>query len=167
MRTAARNPHTSWTRRVAAGILDAVPVMLGWGIWESVAIGAASTECVTYDNGGVACTAIGSPAGDVVGVLMVFLSVAYLCWNFGLRQGRRGASIGKSVMGFRMVDEKTWQAVGFGRSMLRLLVHVVDAVPLGIGFLFPLWDRRRQTLADKLMGTVCVPVQGTVLGTRR
>lgn len=167
MTAAPRNPYASWTRRVAAAVLDAIPVMLGWGTWESVAIGSATTECVTYANGGVACTAIASPAGGAVGVLMVVLTIAYLCWNFGRRQGVRGASIGKSVMRFRVIDERTWQPVGFGRSMLRLLVHVVDAVPFGVGFLFPLWDRRRQTLADKLMGTVCVPVQGTVLGTRR
>jgi uncharacterized RDD family membrane protein YckC len=30
----------------------------------------------------------------------------------------------------------------------------VDAIPFFIGFLWPLWDRRRQTFADKLLGTV-------------
>jgi hypothetical protein len=27
---------------------------------------------------------------------------------------------------------------------------------LGVGFLWPLWDRKRQTFADKLMSTVSV-----------
>ncbi|REO10986.1 RDD family protein, partial [Mycobacterium tuberculosis] len=27
-----------------------------------------------------------------------------------------------------------------------------------VGFLFPLWDAKRQTLADKIMTTVCVPI---------
>ena len=35
--------------------------------------------------------------------------------------------------------------------------HLIDAAVCFLGFLFPLWDARRQTLADKLVGTVCVP----------
>ena len=27
-----------------------------------------------------------------------------------------------------------------------------------IGYLFPLWDAKRQTLADKIMTTVCLPI---------
>jgi hypothetical protein len=34
---------------------------------------------------------------------------------------------------------------------------LVDLITLGIGFLFPLWDPKRQTLADKIMSTVCLP----------
>ena len=61
----------------------------------------------------------------------------------------------------RVVDERTGQPIGFGRSVLRQLAHAVDAVICYVGFLFPLWDARRQTLADKLLKTVCVPVSGT------
>jgi hypothetical protein len=27
-----------------------------------------------------------------------------------------------------------------------------------VGFLFPLWDAKRQTLADKILNTVCLPI---------
>ncbi|MBB2993221.1 putative RDD family membrane protein YckC [Mycolicibacterium iranicum] len=151
------NPYTRWRTRVAASLIDAAPLVALWTVAGSVAIGAAPTECITYDNGGVACTAVHSPVGDIAGVVAAALTVAYLLWNFGRRQGVRGASIGKSVMGFRVVDQKTGQAVGFAASVLRQAVHLIDALPCGIGYLFPLWDPRRQTLADKLTGTVCVP----------
>ena len=36
--------------------------------------------------------------------------------------------------------------------------HLVDAVIFYIGYLFPLWDAKRQTLADKIMATVCLPL---------
>jgi hypothetical protein len=52
--------------------------------------------------------------------------------------------IGKSVMSFRVVNEKLGS-----RS---------DAAICYIGFLFPLWDARRQTIADMLRTTVCLPV---------
>jgi hypothetical protein len=34
--------------------------------------------------------------------------------------------------------------------------HYVDQLICYIGYLFPLWDDKRQTIADKLMSTVCV-----------
>ena len=32
------------------------------------------------------------------------------------------------------------------------------AIVCYIGYFFPLWDAKRQTLADKIMTTVCVPL---------
>ncbi len=40
----------------------------------------------------------------------------------------------------------------------RQLAHVIDAAICYIGYLFPLWDAKRQTIADKIMTTVCVPL---------
>ncbi|MCZ0730830.1 RDD family protein [Mycolicibacterium iranicum] len=159
-----RNAYTRWLTRVGAFVIDGTPVLVGWVIWEVVAVASAPTECVTYDNGGVACTALHSPEGDIAGVLAVIVTIVYLGWNFGYRQGRSGSSLGKSVMGFRVVSENTWQPIGFGGSALRQALHLIDVALCGIGFLLPILDPRRQTLADKLMGTVCVPVWPT--GTR-
>ena len=51
-------------------------------------------------------------------------------------------------------------------AFLRDLAHFVDAVICYVGFLFPLWDSKRQTLADKIVSTVvvrsdAVPPQGS------
>jgi len=35
-------------------------------------------------------------------------------------------------------------------------VHIVDGLSLFIGYLWPLWDKKRQTFADKIMSTVVV-----------
>ncbi len=151
-----RRAYTPWWARVAAWAVDAVPLLLGWAIWETVAVTGAAMDCVTYDNGGVSCRSVTTPAIDLLTVSMLVFTLGYLVWNHGYRQGVTGASLGKSVLRFRVLDEKTWQPVGFGASLLRLLVHLVDAAICFVGFLFPLWDPRRQTLADKLVGTVCV-----------
>jgi uncharacterized RDD family membrane protein YckC len=60
-------------------------------------------------------------------------------------------------MKFTVVSENSGQPIGFGLSVVRQLAHLVDLITLGIGFLFPLWDPKRQTLADKIMSTVCLP----------
>jgi hypothetical protein len=57
-----------------------------------------------------------------------------------------------------VVSEVTGRPIGFGRSVVRQLAHVVDAIIVGIGYLFPLWDAKRQTLADKIMTTVVLPI---------
>ena len=89
-------------------------------------------------------------------------AIAYLIWNFGYRQGTRGSSIGKAVMRIKIVGEKTGQPIGFGASVLRQVVHIVDLLCCGIGYVLPLVDARRQTLADKLMSTVCLQYQQAI-----
>jgi hypothetical protein len=42
--------------------------------------------------------------------------------------------------------------------VLRQLAHRVDQMVCYVGFLFPLGDAKRETLADMIMGTVCVPI---------
>ncbi|MFT4217518.1 MAG: RDD family protein [Micropruina sp.] len=39
------------------------------------------------------------------------------------------------------------------RMGLRALAHLADVATLGLGFLWPLWDREGQTFGDKLAGT--------------
>ena len=66
--------------------------------------------------------------------------------------------VGKSVLKIKVVSENSGQPIGFGLSIVRQLAHIVDAIICYIGFLFPLWDAKRQTLADKIMTTVVLPI---------
>jgi len=86
------------------------------------------------------------------------LALAWVTWNHGYRQGTAGSSIGKSLLKFKLVSENTGQPIGFGPSIMRQVAHIADLLTLYIGFLFPLWDAKRQTLADKIMLTVCLPI---------
>jgi uncharacterized RDD family membrane protein YckC len=79
-------------------------------------------------------------------------------WNWSYRQGTTGSTVDKSILKFKVVSEKTWQPIGFGRSVLRQLAHRVDQMVCYVGFLFPLWDAKRETLAEMIVGTVCVPI---------
>jgi uncharacterized RDD family membrane protein YckC len=62
---------------------------------------------------------------------------------------------------FKVVSENTGQPIGFGLSVLRQITHTVDGVIFYLGYLFPLWTAKRQTLADKIMATVCLPLEQT------
>ena len=88
-------------------------------------------------------------------------------WNSVIRQGRTGYTLGKAAVGIRLVGVSSGEPIGAGLSFLRQLAHVVDSLVCYLGWLWPLWDSRNQTLADKIMGTVVViqPAAAAVLAT--
>jgi hypothetical protein len=57
-----------------------------------------------------------------------------------------------------LVAEATGQPIGTGKAFLRDVCHILDTLACYVGWLFPIWDAKRQTLADKLMTTV-VPLK--------
>jgi uncharacterized RDD family membrane protein YckC len=156
-----RQSYTSWLTRVVAFIVDNTPcaviVGIGWAVLTSSKNIACVTDITRYDVDRICVVGLSS-AGLTAFWLAVLVGLVYLVWNYGYRQGATGSSIGKSVTGFKVVSENTGQPIGFGMSVLRQLAHVVDAVICYIGYLFPLWDAKRQTLADKIMSTVCLPL---------
>jgi uncharacterized RDD family membrane protein YckC len=155
--------YTPWLTRVLAYLIDGVgPAILGV-IFLVLFLASTGVECrpvhSQYDHGGQYCEATGP--GGLTWVLMLVLwlaAIAFVVWNYGYKQGTTGSSIGKGVMKFKVVGEATGQPIGFGMSIVRQLAHVVDSAICSIGYLFPLWDPKRQTLADKIMKTVCLPV---------
>ncbi len=154
-----KEAYTPWITRVLAWLVDNIPVFIVLGIAYGVAFGTADNQCTSDTLGyGVYCTSNFSAIGVILLGLGYVAALAYGIWNWGYRQGTTGSSIGKSVMKFKVVSEKTWQPIGFGMSIVRQIAHFVDAAICYIGFFFPLWDPKRQTLADKIMTTVCVPL---------
>jgi uncharacterized RDD family membrane protein YckC len=106
----------------------------------------------------VGCQTTPSTLGTVLFAIAMLAALAFLVWNYGYRQGTTGSSVGKSVMKFKVVGEATGRPIGFGASLLRQLAHTIDGLACNIGYLFPLWDAKRQTIADKIMSTVCLPL---------
>jgi uncharacterized RDD family membrane protein YckC len=161
-----KDAYTPWFTRVVGYVIDVVPALVIIGIGAGVAFGTADNQCASsggdYDYG-VYCTSQMTAFGMIVYILAYVLMLAYSVWNWGYRQGTTGQSIGKSVMKFKVVSEKTGQPIGFGMSVVRQIAHAVDAVICYIGFLFPLWDAKRQTLADKIMSTICLPAEQVAL----
>jgi uncharacterized RDD family membrane protein YckC len=153
--------YTPWISRVGAFIIDILPYVVLHGIGAGIMAATQQTACVTditeYSVNQY-CATQSSTVGWLAHLLAVVLGLAYLIWNYGYRQGTTGSSIGKSVLKFKVVSEASGQPLGFGLSIVRQLAHIVDSIICFIGYLFPLWDAKRQTLADKIMSTVCLPL---------
>jgi len=156
-----KEAYTPWFTRVLAALIDNVPVFVVLGIAYGIAFGTADNQCVSnggeYDYG-VYCTSSFGAIGVILLGLGYIAALAYWVWNWGYRQGTTGSSIGKSVLKFKVVSEKTGQPIGFGRSIVRQLAHIMDALVCWVRYLWPLWDAKRKTLADTIMSTVCLPI---------
>ena len=154
--------YTPWLTRVLAALIDGIPAAVVIGIGALIRALTVQQSCVSepvgYETSQV-CVASGPSTIGMLAFSFAWLgALAYGIWNYGYRQGTTGSSIGKSVMKFKVVSETTGQPIGFGMSIARQLAHFVDSIICGVGYLFPMWDAKRQTLADKIMTTVCLPI---------
>ena len=140
-----------------------VPTPPRYAPWWQRAVGAVVDVLVTLAVYlvGVAVSILTdpdpAPAGPTVGGIItvvgaVLIPVVWI-WNRGGQQGRSGQSLGRSLAGTRLVSAATGQPIGAGPALSRDIAHLLD-LPLLVGFLWPLGDRRRQTFADKLARTV-------------
>lgn len=78
-----------------------------------------------------------------------------------------GWSVGRAVVGIRVVRAKDGAVPGVLTLVLRDLAHLLDTAAAFVGWLWPLWDRRRRTFADLLLRTVVREVPAPERNVRR
>ena len=158
-------PYASWGARVGAFIIDAlvgaavaIPFYVGYGLF----IAGAAAGSSEYDPYTGASYRTGEPNGALmaIGGILAFVGffviLAFLFWNYGLKQGKTGYTIGKGVLGIKVVKEADGQVLGTWFSVGRFFVHYLDQLACYIGYLWPLWDDKRQTFADKILSTIVI-----------
>lgn len=128
-----------WPQRVVAYLVDAGIVIVAFLAVFLVALVFSAIN----DNLGALVLLIGYVAMLGAGFYFAYLT------------GVKGQSPGKALIGIKVVSEDTGQPIGGGQGIVRQLAHFLDGICL-IGYLFPLWDPKKQTFADKIMKTVVV-----------
>jgi uncharacterized RDD family membrane protein YckC len=73
-----------------------------------------------------------------------------------IQEGRTGQTLGKKAVGTRTVRESDGQPLGGGMAFVRQLAHVLDSLPCYLGYLWPAWDAKRQTFADKVCSSIVI-----------
>ena len=66
-----------------------------------------------------------------------------------------GATPGKMALGLQVVREDG-SPLGPGTSVLRYVGYIVSGLALGLGFLWIIWDPKKQAWPDKIAGTLVV-----------
>jgi uncharacterized RDD family membrane protein YckC len=87
-------------------------------------------------------------------VLGFILSIGYFIYFEG---SQSGATPGKRAMGIRIIDERTGDPIGYGRSVVRLFGRFISGLFLDLGYLWMLWDDEKQCWHDKMSHDVVVP----------
>lgn len=123
--------YSDWIHRVGAMLIDYAPIWLIFYLFSLA------------HNG-------------ILDLLVLLAGLGVSIWNRWILGGQ-GQSLGKRVLGVRLLSEETGQPIGTLNAFVRDMCHFVDAIICGVGYLFPLWEAKRQTLADKIMHTVVVP----------
>lgn len=146
-----------WGPRALGYLIDAgIPFVAVWVLYliAFLAMGGLAAAAGNGDPTGLIIV------GVVLGVIYLAILVFSL-WNTTYRRGKTGQTLGQQVAKIKTVGEQTGQPIGFGRAFLRQIVHIVDSIICGlpIGWLSPLWDDKKQTWADKIMGTLVVHVE--------
>jgi uncharacterized RDD family membrane protein YckC len=100
----------------------------------------------------------GTPGWITFGTTIVAYGMAIGFYNRCIRMGVTGQSWGKIVTGTRLISARTGEPLGVGATIIREMCHSVDFV-LIVGSLYPLLDVRRQSLGDKIAGSVVVDVR--------
>ena len=90
----------------------------------------------------------------VISALISLASIGYFVY-MGFLDGTSGQTPGKAIMGTRVVNQ-AGEAVGAGAGIGRKFLHILDSLVCLLGWLLPIVDSKRQTIADKVMSTYVV-----------
>ena len=68
----------------------------------------------------------------------------------------KSATPGKMLFQATIVDAKTGKKPSTGQFFGRYFAYFLSGIPLGLGYFWVIWDKRKQGWHDKLAGTVVV-----------
>jgi uncharacterized RDD family membrane protein YckC len=127
--TGPSGPRASFGQRLAAYILDTIVFIIVYFILFLI------SRTLAY-------------------VVATILSLAYFTYFEGSPSGQ---TIGKRLLGIRVIDFSAGGPIGHGRAFVRWLGRILSGAVCVLGYLWMLWDKEKQTWHDKIATTVVVP----------
>ncbi len=157
-------PVASFGQRALALLIDTalsliglIPMIIGFIVLFTAVSRSSSVDeygNTTLSGGNGALAAV----GGILIAVGVLVAIGIQVWNRVFRMGRRGQSVGKSVIGLRLIDDKTGQPIGAGMCFLREVVHGLVNQIFYLSYLWMLWDIDKQTVGDKAVHSTVVVV---------
>jgi uncharacterized RDD family membrane protein YckC len=138
-------PLASWGRRAGGWFLDLLVYFVAL-----VVATLATLPSEDPDTGEISDAAAG-----LIVIVWLFGPILY-AW---LMVGRWGQTLGKMAVGIKVVRSDDGGRVAYARALGRaasVWLLGLFVIPLFLAYLWPLWDRRNQTIYDKMAGTIVV-----------
>ncbi len=143
---ASSRAYGSWIARVGATIIDAVPTAV---VFTILTIFFGDNEATTTDSS----ASFSFQLTGLPFVVYLLFAIGWFVYNWIVRQGSTGQTVGKKVLGITVLSASTQQPIGGGLTFARQLAHILDSIPCLLGYLWPLWDKENRTFADMIMST--------------
>ena len=147
--------YASWGRRAIAFIADIIVLMM---LVFPGAIMAGVMDALAYGSS----RGYSSSSGVFSTLFTCVMYILIPCY-FVLCSTAWGQTLGKKMLGIKIVRINDGLPPGLGWSILRYIGMGTESFMfyclIGfIGYLWPLWDQRKQALHDKLAGTIVIRV---------
>jgi len=150
-------PFASWGTRVGGHIINGLVVAL-FSLPAVIAFFAVPKEiraCTINDEPGL-CKVPTGAGWAIIAVRGIVGVVAYFVM-YSRMVARTGQAWGHKAVGVRIVDATTGGNIGAGKAFFRFTVgHWLDGIVCYLGYLWPLWDAKKQTFADKAFSTYSI-----------
>jgi uncharacterized RDD family membrane protein YckC len=147
-----RGDYAPWGKRVLAFLIDGILGVVGLLVFY---VGYFQFILSTVTAGGSTPNLSAGLIPMIIGGVISLLGFGWQIYNRWFVAGRTGQSLGKRVTKIRLISDETNNPIGPLNAFLRDLVHTLDSFAY-VGYLWPLWDEKRQTFADKLMKTIVI-----------
>jgi uncharacterized RDD family membrane protein YckC len=135
------NAHGSGEQYLARATLGSR--LLAWLV-DAMAIGGVIFVWLILITLLLILLAGGSPATAAVIGGLGYLVLTGMVIGYLVVLNGRGQTVGKRVLKIKVVDRDTGMAIGYGRSVLRVLMQLVMSLPCGLGYLsIPLTEEFR------------------------
>ena len=120
----------------------------------------AFDDCERLGDGEIQCFGDQFGAGSFFGGLaLIFVGVIGIALFYTWQVATRGQTWGRQIVGVKVINERTGEAPGWGKALGRgLFAWFISAQIFYIGYLWMLWDDKKQTLHDKVAGTHVIKV---------
>jgi len=155
-------PYASWGIRVGGYLIDAVILLVVFALFFVLFRHSHTLDVHLMARRGARRRNLSSLPFLISGALYVLYGTV-LCGS------PRGQTVGMMAVGVRAVRDETLGTLGYGRALARavlegflrllnLLFFLLGLIWV-LDMLFPLWDKKRQTLHDKVAGSVVLSVR--------
>ena len=132
--------YVGFWRRVGASLIDTVLILILVAPVLSLIYGKEYWQSEVPVQG----------VWDIVLNWLLPALVVVVFWTY------KQATPGKMLLSAKIVDAKTGAAPSMKQWVIRYLAYYLSSLPLGLGFFWIGWDKRKQGWHDKLAGTVVV-----------
>ncbi len=142
-----------WRRAVAYGIDKTIlqVVCLILLLAGMLATGLSLPAYHRGRGGGLFGSMLDGPFLAFYYAVTVFVDMVYFTWF----HGAAGQTPGKMLLKLRVV-QPTGDPISFGTAFLRWVGYIISSAVVFVGFIWVVFDRRKQSWHDKIAGTVVV-----------